>query len=269
MLTETDVLKGWNALGLGIQHLRQVDDDVIGFHGLAQTILQGEVNWAKKQITSVDPGLRPDVATNRKRALVELARARAEKQIGDTRKALLGKRVDVARELFDRRVQERRPKDPMEAMTFAMRVNDARAQLQGLSGGQRAQALAALAEAGDARLPDILQDSIVPLVTTREADAYLETWRVSTGGPSAEYLAASTAALEEAEEVTQAALTTAFHHAAAPLGVDVFSRTDPAALVDALDPTTKARFTATHGPDALAELAAGKRPLNELAELMA
>ncbi len=267
MHTAADILTTWNAMGLGVTKLRQVDDDVLKFHAEAQRIVKTETERARKGAASVDSGLRPEVASARRRAAFELSRVRAEKLIAQARESILGARVKVAAELVDRRVQEKRPKDPLEAMQFTMRVNDARTQLQALGLTERTQALHKLADAGDPRLPDILQDAVVPVVPMDVAGAFLETWRLNTAGPAAEYLTASTVALEEAQDVSAAALVASLHQAASHDGVRIFEPIRPADVVDALEPSVKARFTAANGPDALAEVASGVRPLSELADL--
>lgn len=259
-------LLNWTQLGLGITRLHFLDDDTEAFHAAAVSIVKNAAARGTQAAAGVDPDLKPEVGNLRRRAAFEIAKANGAQAIQKELDRTLGRRVAAAREIVGTKMQEGRPTDPAEAMAHVMRVQDARSQIQALPLAQRHEALKRMAEAGDARLPDVINDAVSPLVP--DPEPFLSAWASRVGGPAGEYLAASEAALDECRDTAMAGLSVVINRAGTQVGLNMSKTIPTAALLDALPPAQKAKLTAALGPAGLQDVANGARPLADVASLL-
>ena len=245
---------GYRALGFPI-FMNSQDPLVATFHQKAIVIIGDELRGAVEAVNKIDPMLQGQVLTARAAGIAHMTVAALQARLQDAA-VPLASLIYRARAIVDA-AMDRKPKDGPAAILWYLRVSDLRRQLQASDGDDISSTLQALAEAADETVPELLLNTVPPLMVEQFITRLVETYQKAFAGEQVALLAQATDALVEVKSVikcAELAVWTAFNN----IGQAGLQKISTPEIVKAWTTSAKASFIAAKGEEAYTSLLQGR-----------
>lgn len=268
MLTRKAISDLWSAFKMPVMAPATDNAAILAFHERALEIIGEEQGGMVKAMNAVDTALKSEVRLARQAGIWKMTVAALNARLTDAAAPLL-RVIDQAKALIDE-AMNREPKDPAFASSYWLRVADVRAQLAQLSDTDRIQAVLDMAKAAHPTLPEILLNSLKPVVPETVSTAAVVAYQQAYAGDRAPLLDQAREARETMDAILgNAAVILGVGNGGAGLPVRWIDldKFPVAEIVRAWPQPTRVKFVQAFGQDAYTALLNGKWDLSQALSL--
>jgi hypothetical protein len=233
----------------------------IVFHRAAQVAIAEECRGAVEALNKIDQDLMPPVRLAKAAGIARMAIQALHARIANAA-VPLARIVYEARQIVDR-VMNPEPSDPTAALSWRMRVEGLRRQLDEANPQGQIAALTKLAQAGDPAFPELALNSVADYLPSGLAVNLTSTYQAAAAGPAAATLDAAEDALAEVKAVlgcAELALGATFNNAGVP---STWKNVPTPDIIRSWSKAAKANFLSAVGTEAYEDLLQGRLSLED------